>query len=153
MAEHKAPGAQPKGAMETLEYYLVTKAPFQIPDGAREWIVKYGPWVDVVLLLLFAPAILLALGIGTIALPFSALGGPGAATGLGVALIALVAQVALMIAALPGLFARKKMGWNLAFAGVVLSAISSLSGFNVLGAIVNALIGSYVLFQIRSYYK
>ncbi len=153
MAEHHAPGAKPKGIMETLEYYLVTKAPYQIPANGREWIVKYGPWINVVLLVILAPAILLVLGIGAIALPFSALGGVHAAAGLSLALLALIAQVVLMIAALPGLFARKKSGWNIEFYSLILNFVYSILSFNILGAIVNAVIGGYILFQVRHYYK
>lgn len=143
----------PKELMGWLEYYLVKKAPFQIPPNAREWIVKYSPWINIVLLVLFAPAILLTFGVGTVLLPFSVAGGPGATAGLSLALIALVAQVALMIAALPGLFARKKIGWTLAFYSVVLNLLFGLLNLNIIGALFSAVVGSYVLFQIKSYYK
>ncbi|TAK89630.1 chromate transporter [Patescibacteria group bacterium] len=143
----------PKELMGWLEYYLVTKAPFQIPPNAREWIVKYSPWINIVLLVLFAPAILLALGVGAALVPFSAVGGASAATGLSFALVALVLQVGLMIAALPGLFARKKIGWQLVFYSVVLNLIFSLLNFNIVGGLLSAVLGSYVLFQIKSYYK
>ena len=33
----------PKDLFGFLDFYLVKKAPFQIPDGGREFIVKYGP--------------------------------------------------------------------------------------------------------------
>lgn len=142
-----------KQLMDWLDLYLVKKAPFQIPTNARQWIVQYGPWINIVILVILSPAILFALGIGAVALPFSILGGPGAVGGLSLALIALVLQIGLMIAALPGLFARKKMGWDLAFYSVVLSLIYNLISFNIFGGIIGAVIGAYVLFQIRSYYK
>ena len=89
---------KPSDIMSTLDYYLVTKAPFQLPPNVREWIVKYGPWIDVVMLVLMAPAILLALGISAVALPFAA----AAAPGLGLAVIAMVIQIGLLVLALPG---------------------------------------------------
>jgi hypothetical protein len=117
-------------------------------------IVKYAPWINLVLLVLMAPVILLALGIGAVALPFSGLAGAGAATGLSLAMMALVFQVVLMVAAVPGLFARKRVGWNLAFYGVIFALVYNvLTVSGILVGLIDALIGSYVLFQIRSYYK
>lgn len=144
---------RPEGLMPTLEYYLVTKAPYTLSPKVREWIVKYGPWIDVVILILLAPAILLTLGVGAVVLPLSAVAGPAAAHGLGLALVALVAQVGLMVLALPGLFARKKAGWNLTFYGVVFSLVYSVLNLNIIGGVVSAVLSSYVLFQVRSYYK
>ena len=71
----------PKDLIGFLDFYLVKKAPFQIPDGAKEWIVKFGPWITVVLLILTLPILLFALGIGAIFMP---VGGVGYATGFGV---------------------------------------------------------------------
>ena len=102
----------PKDFIGFLDYYLVQKAPFQIPDAGREWIVKFGPWITVVLLVLLLPAVLAVLGMGTMLLPF---GGPVYAYGFGYAAILLVVNLVLMIAALPGLFARKRSGWSLLF--------------------------------------
>ena len=62
--------AAPKDLIGFLDFYLVKKAPFQIPDGAREWIVKFGPWITVVLLILTLPILLFALGLGAFFMPF-----------------------------------------------------------------------------------
>jgi hypothetical protein len=86
-----------------LNHYFVTKAPFQIPGGGREAIVKFGPWIVVVLLVLSLPALLFILGVGTALVPF---GGVGYATGFGLAAIGLCVQIALQVMALPGLFAE-----------------------------------------------
>ena len=60
----------PKDLVGFLDLYLVKQAPFQIPDGGREWIVKFGPWITVVLLILTLPILLFALGLGVIFIPF-----------------------------------------------------------------------------------
>ena len=75
-----ATAAAPKDLIGFLDFYLVKQAPFQIPDGGREWIVKFGPWITVVLLILTLPILLFALGLGAIFIPF---GGIGAASGFG----------------------------------------------------------------------
>jgi hypothetical protein len=139
----------PKDPEGFLNHYFVTKAPFQIPDAGREAIVKYGPWIAVVLLVLSAPALLVILGVGTALVPF---GGVGYATGFGLAAIGLCVQVGLEAMALPGLFARKMSGWRLMFYAQVVGIVTSLLSGAIVAAILGALIGFYLLFQVRSLY-
>ncbi len=149
MAE-EATSQAPKDLIGFLDYYLVQKAPFQIPDGGREWIVKFGPWIALILLIISLPALLIVLGIGTLLLPF---GGVGYAQGFGLAAIALCINLVLTIMALPGLFARKMSGWRLMFYAQIVGLVSSLLSGNILGAIVGGLISLYLLFQVRTLYK
>ena len=138
-----------KNVIALLEYYLVTKAPFQIPDNWREWIVKWAPWIQVVLLVLLLPLILFALGLGTLVLPFMGTKVVGGFFGI----ILLLAQTALMAAAIPGLFKRSMTGWNLAFYGQIVTVLSNLVHVDILSGLIGALLSFYVLFQVRSYYK
>lgn len=140
----------PKDPVGFLDYYLVKKAPVQIPDAGREWIVKFGPWITVVLLVLTIPALLVILGIGTLLVPF---GGIAYAQGFGLAAIGLCVQVVLMVVALPGLFARTMSGWRLMFYAQAVGLLASLLGGSVVGALVGGLISFYILFQVRSLYK
>ena len=140
----------PKDLIGFLDFYLVKKAPFQIPDNAKEWIVKYGPWITVVLLVLMLPAILFVLGVGSALMPF---GGYAYATGFGLAAIFLVINVGLMVAALPGLFARKMSGWNLMFYARLIGIVYSFLSYAFIGGIIGGIIGLYILFQIRPLYK
>jgi hypothetical protein len=145
-----APQGAPKDFMGFLEYYLVTKAPFQIPDNVKEWIVQFGPWITIVLLVLSLPALLIVLGIGTALVP---LGGVGYATGFGYLALGLIIQLGLTVAALPGLFARKMSGWNLLFYARLVGLASSLLAGNLISALVGGLISLYILFQVRPLYK
>lgn len=140
----------PKDLIGFLNFYLVTKAPIQIPDAGREAIVRYGPWFLVVVLVITLPAALFVLGLGAIIAPFA---GVNYATGFGLASIGLLATFALEIAALPGLFARKMSGWTLLFYGRLVSVVFSLLTLNVIAAIVGGLISLYILFQVRPLYK
>jgi hypothetical protein len=145
----------PKDMIGFLDYYLVKKAPFQIPDPVREWLVKFGPWITVVLLALSLPLIFVVLGLGTMLMPFA---GTGYAYGYGyggywVATLGLLVHVGLMVLALPGLFARKMSGWTWLFYAQVVSAVTSILAGSILGALVGALISFYILFQVRSLYK
>ena len=139
----------PKDLIGFLDFYLVKKAPFQIPAGGREWIVKFGPWIAIVMLVLTLPAVLFVLGVGTIFMPF---GGLGYATGFGFSAILLIVQIGLLVAALPGLFARKMAGWRLIFYSQLVSIAGSIVTGAVLAALVGGLIGLYILFQIRTLY-
>lgn len=140
----------PKDLIGFLDFYLVQKAPVQIPPNAKEWIVQYGPWITVVLLVLALPPLLLVLGLGTLLVPF---GGVGYATGFTYLTVVLVVQLGLMVAALPGLFARKMSGWQLLFYAQIASFVFSLLGGSFIGAILGAVISLYLLFQVRSLYK
>jgi hypothetical protein len=139
----------PKDVIGFLDFYLVKKAPFQIPDAGREWIVKFGPWITVVLLVLTLPLLLVALGIGAAAMPF---GGVGYATGFGVMTIVLIVELGLMIAALPGLFARKMAGWTMLFYSQLVGIVYNVLTGNVVGGLLFGLIGLYILFQVRTLY-
>jgi hypothetical protein len=140
----------PKDVIGFLDYYLVRKAPFQIPDGVREWIVKFGPWITVVLLILTLPLLLIALGIGTVLIPF---GGVGYASGFGILTLFVIVEIGLMIAALPGLFARKMSGWLLLFYSQLVSIVYSLLSGSIVGGLLFGLIALYVLFQVRPLYR
>src|ERR1035437_145610 len=89
-----------KAVQRWLNHYFVTKAPYQIPPRAKGLIVTYGPWIDLVILVLLAPALLVLLGVGTFFLPLSVVGGYQLTFGILLAFIVLVIQLVLMIAAL-----------------------------------------------------
>ena len=78
----------------------------------KELLVKYGPWITLVLLVITLPPLLFVLGIGAVLVPF---GGPAYAAGFTYLTVLLVIQLGLMAAALPGLFARKMSGWQFLF--------------------------------------
>jgi hypothetical protein len=140
----------PKDIIGFLDFYFVKKAPFQIPEQGRELIVKWGPWITVVLIAITLPLILILLGLGTALVPF---GGYYYASGFGLAAIFLIVYFGLMIAALPGLFARKMSGWRLMFYAEVSSLVHSLLVLAIVSAIIGGLIGFYILFQIRTKYN
>jgi hypothetical protein len=143
----------PKDLIGFLDFYLVKKAPFQIPDAGRELIVRFGPWITVVLLILLLPILLFALGLGAFLIPFSGAAGVGYAASFGLMTIFVVVEVGLMIAALPGLFARKMSGWTLLFYSQLVGIVHSLLTGNIIGGLLTALIGLYILFQVRPLYR
>ena len=137
---------------ETLNEYFVKKAPFQLPTGVKEFIVAFGPWFALVGIVLSLPLILAAIGLGAFLAPFAVLGGANA-TAFGVGTLFTLGALVLEAMALPGLFKRKKAGWNLLFYSSIVSVVGSLVALNLVGAVLNAVIGGYLIFQIRSMYK
>lgn len=136
----------------TLKVYFVDKAPFQIPPAAKEFLVQFGPWITLVLLILTLPVIFAALGLTAFLSPFSAMGGARAEINYLSVIFGVIALI-LEAMALPGLFRRSKSGWNLLFYSTIVSAIDNLLTLNIAGLVIGLLIGWYILFQIRSYYK
>jgi hypothetical protein len=127
-----------------------------IIETMAEWFDKFPPlpknWKDVIVKI--APILCLIAGIiGIIA---AILGGAAgfASYGTGIlgVLIYLVGSV-LYLLAYPGLRARKYKGWKLLFWSGVVNLIGGLVSLAILSAIIGALIGFYLIFQIRSYYK
>lgn len=143
----------PKDLIGMLDFYFVKKAPFQLPDGVKEAIVKYGPWVLVVVLVITLPLLLLALGFSAIAVPLAA--GTGQ---IGTALSFLTIPLLLVtfgleVAALPGLFGRKMMGWKLALYARLIAIAWNVLSLAIVSAIIGGVISLYVLMQIRPLYN
>lgn len=136
----------------TLKVYFVDKAPFQLPPAAKEFIVQFGPWITLVLLILALPVLFAALGLTAFLTPFAAMDGGRSGIGLLGIVLSIIALV-LEAMALPGLFRRSKSGWNLLFYSTIVSAVDNLVNLNIAGLVVGLLIGWYFLFQVRSYYK
>lgn len=141
------------GDLEKLfEEYLLKKAP-ALPDGAKEAIVKFGPWITLIMMILAAPLLLAALGIGTFLSPFAFMGGLNAGFGYITGLIFTVVVIVLELIALPGLFKREMRSWRLMYYVTLLNAVHYAISFNVGNLVIGTLISMYILFQVREYYK
>lgn len=137
----------------TLEMYLVDKAPYQLPDNIKEAIVRYGPWITLVLLIITLPAILFAFGLGAIFSPFAFLGGIQAGVNFGLTIIFSFIVLVLQGLAIPGLFKRTAFSWKLLYYATLISAVENLISFNLGGLVIGTLFSLYILFQIKSYYR
>lgn len=125
-----------------------------LPTNVKDILVKLAPWFALIFGIIGILGSIAATGFLTVLSPFIALGG-----GLGVATGGIVAGVlglvgsVLTLMAYPGLRDRKMMGWKYSFYSQLTSVVAALVGLNLVGAVVSALIGFYILFQIKSYYK
>jgi hypothetical protein len=139
----------PKDLIGFLDFYLVQKARFRFRtpagNGSSEMrtVDHRGPAGAV-------PAVRAGrAGDRHDLAPFA---GPAYATSFGFVAILAIVNFVLMIAALPGLFARRRSGWNLIFYSELLHIVTSLLSGAIIGGLFGGLIGLYILFQIRTLY-
>lgn len=151
------PKAEVKGFINQLEAlldeYMVKKAPFAIPMGGKEFIVKVAPYLVIVFAILGVPAILAGLGLSAFLTPFAMMG--GSLWGVSAMISLIVSAIALVIEviAVPGLFKRTHGGWRLVFYASIVSTIGNLLALNIVGGAIGAVIGWYILFQVKDMYK
>lgn len=137
-----------------LDEYMVEKAPFTIPMGGKEFIVKVSPYLVIILAIMAIPVIMLGLGLTAVLTPFAVLGGvPHLGIFAFIAAITSLITLVIELAAVPGLFARTKKGWRLVFYATLVSLVGSILSANVLGGILGAVIGWYILFQVKELYR
>jgi hypothetical protein len=135
-----------------LSEYLVKKAP-AIPANIKEVIVKFAPWVTLVIFIITLPIVLAVFGLGAFFAPFSFLGGVTAGTNYILTIILSGIQLVLEGMAIPGLFQRSRGAWNLVFYSSLVGAVQNIVTFNLGGLIIGTLLSLYILFQVRDLYK
>lgn len=159
-SQYSAPNdakADAKGLVNQLEAvldeYMVTKAPFALPMGLKEFIVTVSPYLIIIAAVFAIPALLLALGLSTAFAPVTMMGGYQwgvmAYVGIAVSLATLVVEVM----AVPGLFKRTRKGWRLVFYATIISLVGSIISFSIISGIIGAIISWYILFQVKELYK
>jgi len=158
MTQKNADFKQALGQLEeTLEVYLVKKAPFSIPENWKELIVKFAPYLTILGIIVSVPAVLAVLGLGVLVSPFTAFLGPRYALSYGfnyvLSMIALAVVIVFEALAVPGLFKRDRKAWRFLFYASLVNVLSGFFGGDWIGMIVSALISWYVLFQVKEYYK
>ena len=164
-------------ALESLEKSLdnlfVKNAP-ALPKGGKDFLVQVLPWLNLIfgVLSLWSALVLWRWAHAADSLVdyanrlSAAYGGPAVATNrlsvtVWLALVVLVVEGLLMIAAFPGTRERKKSGWNYVFyaslVNVAYAVVILFTDYGGVGSFIWSLlvsaIGLYLLFQIRSAYK
>ncbi len=157
-----------------LDEVLVKKAPVQLPENAKKWIVEYSPYFGLAFGII---GLLMTLGfwgaghtVNNFASNVDALNRaygiettvstPSLGITFWLALLALLGWSIINIVAFPGLKARSKAkGWNLLFYSTlvyalydVFNAVYSSDIFSMIFPLVGIVVSLYFLFQIRSYY-
>lgn len=137
---------------DTLELYLVDRAPVSIPSEWKEIIVQFAPWFLIVSTLISAKSALNYFGIGSLVSNFGYL--PGIQTGLS-NLVDVAIWVVLTIlqgmAILPS-FKREEKAWRFVYYTGLVNSLRSLLVFDLIGFVIQTLAFFYVLFQVKDYY-
>jgi protein-S-isoprenylcysteine O-methyltransferase Ste14 len=140
---------EPKLILEKeLEPIFLEKFP-AFPEGLKEGLAEYGPYVMLVLALIGIFGLLTLFGIGTSALT---LGQSIYGFSLYVHVLIQGLILVLYIMAFKPLKARRKAGWNFLYYALLISIVGNLIQLNIIGAIIGAILGFWVLFQIREKY-
>lgn len=125
------------------------KAPFTLPANVIQFIVGIVPYVVLIGIIVTIPAIIAIFGISALLATMVPLAG----VGLILSMILTIVAFIFNIKSVKPLFAKQKIGRTYAFYASLLSFLSSLlHGYTILGTLVGALIGWYILFQVKSYY-
>lgn len=137
-----------------LDEYMVKKAPFHIPQGGKEFIVKIAPYLVLIFSILAIPIILSLLGLTMFATPFMMLGGYGhyGVTGAIIGILTLVVLV-MQLTSVSGLFAQKRASWTTLYHVSLIELLINLISWNIIGGLIGSVIGWYILFQVKSQYK
>jgi hypothetical protein len=144
-----------------------------LPKNAKDWFVKYWPILALVFGVLQLVAAWSLWHTGHLVNQFadyantiSQVYGTGAVVHhLGLfywlSLITLVLSAVILLAAYPGLKAKRKDGWNMLFLGTMVNFVYGVvvlfdTNYGGFGKLVSSLIGTaislYFLYQVRSYY-
>ena len=147
-----------KNILVQLEEKLVdfSKKLPQLPDSVGEFLVKYGPYLMIVGLIMGVFGLLTTFGLMAAFNPLASVGyAYGYRYGAHFSLYGLVELVSmvLMAIAIPGLLKRTKTAWNLMFYASLVMAISYLISMNLGSLVIGMAINWYFLFQIRKFYK
>ncbi|HLB61109.1 MAG TPA: hypothetical protein VJL83_05905 [Patescibacteria group bacterium] len=139
----------------TLDEYFGKKAP-ALPANVKDIIVKIAPYLVIISVIFMLPGLLALFGLGgmmTAFAPFGGMGSAGMVRGMWVSILLFVPVIILEVMAIPGLFSRTITAWRYVYWGQLIAIVASLVQFDIFGAIISALIGFYILFQIKSFYK
>lgn len=150
MAKQKIEGGVISQLESSLEDFFVKKLP-ALPAKAKEFIVRFSPWLATIALILSIPSLLTLFGLR--GMMMTGYWRYGYGYGLGIATWISVASMALVVLALPGLFKRKMSAWRLMFYSALVMAVYNLVIMNLGNLIIGTGISMYILFQIKSYYK
>jgi membrane-associated HD superfamily phosphohydrolase len=158
MSDTKTPDVKASmNQLETLlEEYLGQKAP-AMPDNIKETLVSFAPYLAILGIVVTIPALFALLGIGALVGPFSAFMGPGYLMHYGVmymvGMAGLAISAVLEALAIGGLFKRSMSAWRLMYYSTLVSFVASVLQGSLVSALIGAVIGLYILFQVKAKYK
>lgn len=141
-----------------LNEWFAVKAP-QLPESWKKFIVMVSPWLAIIGVILGAiAAFTLFSSMSSMMALSGAYGAYAAAAGysptwIWISLAFMVAMLVLEALAIPGLRNKAYVGWKWMYYASLLSLVQGIVMMNFVSAIIGAVIGFYILFQVRSHYS
>ena len=124
-----------------------------MPQEFQDVLVKFGPWLLLIMVVLSIFGILGMAGFGSIVSPMSYLAVKTAGGLFMISWLLSIVVLGIDALALPGLFKKDMKAWRLLYYATLVGIVQNLIAMNILGAILGAGIGFYILFQIKHNYK
>jgi hypothetical protein len=124
-----------------------------LPQNAKESLVKYTPIIALIFGIIGILVYLAGIATLTAIAPLALVTGVHGFGGGFFAIIFWLVSSILLFAAYSGTKARKISGWNMLFWSEVVYLIGSFVSLSIFNGIISALIGFYLLYQIKSYYE
>ena len=156
-------GTEPKAEVKNiiaqlegmLDEYMVKKAPFALPLGLKEFLATIAPYLTILGIAFSIPALFVLFGLSSVMAPFAMMGGYGYGWGSSaiVASVTMVVTLVLQAMAVSGLFKRTHAAWRLMFYVSLVQLVGGVLAMNIVGALIGAVIGWYILFQMKDLYK
>ena len=138
---------------DSLEVYLVDRAPVSIPSEWKEMMVNFAPWALIISTLIAAKSALNYFGAGSLVSTFGNL--PGIQNGFSnvVDIAIWVILTILQGMAIPGSFKRQERSWRLVYYAGLVNSLRSLLVFDLIGFVIQTLAFFYILFQVKDFYN
>lgn len=154
----------PKGPLGTIEKNLASlfsRPELQLPDFTRDMIARFLPWLTLMVCFILAPLVLIGIAMGGFLGVITSFYELNTNVFYWLTIIFLIAQLTLMMIAIPKLRSEKRRGWQLIFIASLLSILAVLA--NIFAQFVQPVIGlmvgatmyvlvTYIIFQVREYY-
>jgi uncharacterized BrkB/YihY/UPF0761 family membrane protein len=139
-----------------LQEFFVTKAPFDLPNGLKEFMVTVFPYFNALSVALTAMSLLAWVGLSSIFGPVMKMANVNLnmnINGIGAPILVLqVVSLVLSILAFGGLFKRHQKAWKYKVWQALIGALMSAIMLNVYSLLIGGLVSLYLLYQIKSKY-
>ena len=122
------------------------------PDNIKEILVKIAPYGAILAAVFGVIGLLTVFGLGSIAAGIGALNYGGSGVLYYISMAVLAVMVFLYATAIKPLMNREKKGWDNLYYVEILSLITNLLSFSIVGFILSFVIGFWVLFQVKDKY-
>lgn len=130
-----------------------TRAWYQLPDWAQQFVVGAAPWVTGLLVAVLTPAAALAIVLGFHSLPLEFIGVPGTENDFGLAAFILLVKFTLLALALKPLYRRQLKGWNYLIMASVVHLFHSIWLQHPVSGTLICLSTLYLYSQVRRWYS